>query len=260
MKRTLKKIVLKFFDPLARRLGYRNESLLITNLVVHEPLSKNALLFEFFSILNDINFVAQHIVDVGSNHGHWTREILKHFPNAAYTLVEPQYWLKESVQDLLISNHNIRFFGMGAGKQPGNLLFTVSDSDDCSTFRYNAEEAKEKGFKQITVPVITLNDLIASKNLGIPDIIKIDAEGLDLDVLEGASHFFGKTEIFIVEAAVVCTLINNSFSAVNNYMEERGYRLFDITDLNRHKNPSVLWLVELVFVRRDGRVDNYEHK
>jgi hypothetical protein len=31
---------------------------------------------------------------------------------------------------------------------------------------------------------------------------KIDAEGLDLEVLKGASNYFGKTEIFMVEAGV----------------------------------------------------------
>jgi hypothetical protein len=32
---------------------------------------------------------------------------------------------------------------------------------------------------------------------------KIDAEGLDLEVLKGASNYFGKTEIFMVEAGVL---------------------------------------------------------
>jgi len=35
------------------------------------------------------------------------------------------------------------------------------------------------------------------------DIIKIDTEGLDLNVLKGGNKYFGKTEIFMVGAGVV---------------------------------------------------------
>ena len=38
-------------------------------------------------------------------------------------------------------------------------------------------------------------------------------------------------------------------------MDENNYRLFEITDLNRPFQPKVLWLVELVFVLKDGYID-----
>ena len=36
------------------------------------------------------NFKPKHIVDVGANRGYWTKEVMKIFPNAYYTLFEPQ--------------------------------------------------------------------------------------------------------------------------------------------------------------------------
>ncbi|MBK8614363.1 MAG: FkbM family methyltransferase [Flavobacteriales bacterium] len=60
------------------------------------------------------------------------------------------------------------------------------------------------------IPVVTLNGLVATNDLPCPDIIKIDAEGLDLEVLEGASDFFGRTEVFMVEAAIVNKAFKNS--------------------------------------------------
>lgn len=38
-------------------------------------------------------------------------------------------------------------------------------------------------------------------------------------------------------------------------MNEKGYKLFDISDLNRPFDNKVLWLVELLFVLKDGRFD-----
>ncbi|KRB57308.1 FkbM family methyltransferase [Flavobacterium sp. Root186] len=217
---------------------------------------KSSLLSNFYNNLKKINFQPKHIVDIGANHGTWTRDALKYFPDAYYTLVEPQNWLKESFQDILDSNSKIRFYPFGAGKEKGSFLFTIVDRDDSCSFRYTKEEAETAGLQQIEIPVITLNELLIEGNFPIPDIIKIDAEGLDIEVLQGASDYFGKTEIFMVEAGVVNKSFDNSFLKLINFMDENGYRLFEITDLNRPFDLKVLWLVELVFVKKNGFVDS----
>ena len=58
---------------------------------------KNYLLDNFYNNLKLFDFQPKHIVDIGANHGTWTREALIHFPNSHYTLIEPQYWLKSSL-------------------------------------------------------------------------------------------------------------------------------------------------------------------
>lgn len=138
----------------------------------------------------------------------------------------------------------------------GSFLFTIVDRDDSCSFRYTKEEALEAGFKQLEIPVVTLNELLFESKISVPDIIKIDAEGLDIEVLKGASDFFGKTEIFMVEAGVVNKLFHNSFLELINFMNNKGYRLFEITDLNRPFDLKVLWLVELVFVKKGGFIDS----
>ncbi len=253
MKSFLKKILQKAFDPIAFRLGYKKE--VFKDTVNTKGFHKEALLTIFFNNLKATGFNPKHIVDVGANHGTWTREALVAFPMAQYTLVEPQFWMKDSISDLLETNSNISFNAVGAGKLSGTSKFTIVDRDDSCSFSYSEKEAKEKGYKQIEVPVITLNQLIKDQHLPVPDIIKIDAEGLDIEVLEGANDFFGKTEVFMVEAGVANTLISNSFLALINLMDKNGYRLFEITDMNRPFVPEVLWLVELVFVKKGGVID-----
>ena len=108
-------------------------------------------------------------------------------------MVEPQKWLQASFQDLLDSNKKISYHAVGAGKENGSFKFTIVDRDDSCSFKYTEEEAKEKGFKQVEIPVVTLNNLIKESENPVPDIVKIDAEGLDLEVLAGASDLFGKT-------------------------------------------------------------------
>jgi FkbM family methyltransferase len=255
MKRIIKKTVIKLFNPFAIRLGYVRKN--ITKKRSVNTNSKNGLLFNFYTILKEMDFTPKHIVDVGANHGTWTREALKYFPDAEFTLFEPQYWLEESIKDITNINNKVKFHAFGVGKEKGTFKFTIHNRDDSCSFDYTEKQALQLGLKQIDLPIVTLNDFFTENKLSVPDIIKIDAEGLDLEVLEGASDFFGKTEIFLVEAAVVNKTMDNTVLNVINYMDNHGYKLFDITDLNRPFSPKVLWLVELVFVKKGGVIDSY---
>ncbi|AWG21446.1 FkbM family methyltransferase [Flavobacterium faecale] len=256
MKTLLKRVLLQLVNPVALKLGYVRVNK--KHGLNFDDFNKNNLLNIFFSNLKKMGFEPKHIVDIGANHGTWTREVLTHFPEAYYTLLEPQSWLKKSFNDLLESNSKIQFYPVGAGAEKGSFQFTIVDRDDSCSFRYTPDEAKEAGFEQIEIPVVTLDGLLQESKLPIPDIIKIDAEGLDIEVLKGASNYFGKTEIFMVEAGVFMTEFDNSILKMINFMEEKDYRLFEITDMNRPFKPQVLWLVELVFIKKNGIIDSYK--
>jgi FkbM family methyltransferase len=252
LKKITKKGLIKLIHPIATKMGYSKN-----NTIQNNKFDKNNLLSILFNNLKTIGFTPKHIMDIGANHGTWTREVLTHFPDAYYTLLEPQHWLKKSFQDILNANAKVQFYPVGAGEREGSFQFTILDRDDSCSFRYTPEEAKAAGFEQIEIPVVTLNGFLAESKLPIPDIIKIDAEGLDIEVLKGASNFFGKTEIFMVEVAVFNKSFDNSFLKMINFMNEKGYRLFEITDINRPFQLQVLWLAELVFVKKNGIIDSY---
>ena len=97
MKKIIKKIAIKLFNPIAKRLGYVRG---VQTVNLKNAFEKNTLLEVFFDNIKSMGFVPKHIIDVGANHGTWTRETLKYFPEAYYTLIEPQEWLKPSLQDI----------------------------------------------------------------------------------------------------------------------------------------------------------------
>ena len=83
-------------------------------------------------------------------------------------------------------------------------------------------------------------------------MVKIDAEGFDLKVLTGATDLLGKTEIFFVEVTICSTGYENTIARVIHRMDEAGYKVVDITDVNRSLKYGVLWLCELAFLRNDS--------
>tara|TARA_R110001583_G_scaffold71749_3_gene201745 strand:- start:2996 stop:3772 length:777 start_codon:yes stop_codon:yes gene_type:complete len=256
MKKLIKKILIKLLTPILTRIGYVKS----VNEEKANKFHKNELLENFFTNILIMGFTPKHIIDVGANHGTWTRETLKYFPDAYYTLIEPQKQLQASFQDILDANKNIAFHPVGAGSKSGSFKFTIVDRDDSCSFRYSEKEAQELGFEQIEIPIVTINELVASTTkIPFPDIVKIDAEGLDIEVLKGADSLFGKTEIFMVEVGIANKKFDNSFLKMINYMDSNNYTLFELTDLNRPFTPQVLWLAELVFIKKNGIIDSFNY-
>ncbi len=201
-----------------------------------------------FATLKRFGFMPSHILDVGANHGNWTRTALRYFPSARYTLIEPQDHLKMHIQDLVKAGYNLEWVNVGASDQSGRLPFHISQRDDSSTFATSGEGA---AISTGVAEVVTLDDLLASRHLPIPELVKIDAEGFDLKVLQGARSLLGKTEVILVEASVCCPY-ENSVARVVDLMKGHGYRLLDITELNRSPKHGVLWLTELAFLRNSS--------
>jgi FkbM family methyltransferase len=227
----------------AMKLGYR-----ISRLEPGDETGHGATLRPFFAALKGHGFAPRRIFDVGANHGAWTRVAIAYFPDASYTLIEPQDHLKRDVQDLIDRGHRIRWINAGAGDKPGPMTFWVSPHDDSSSFVATPEDVRRWGMRQVTVGVRTLNDIVGESGEPPPDMLKIDAEGFDLKVLAGATDLLGKTDVILVEAAV-CSPCENTLLNVINRMAEAGYRAIDITDLNRSTKHGVLWLCEVAFLR-----------
>lgn len=255
MKRIIKKLISYFGLKIVKInndvLSSQKNDILNENNIIYS----NLLVSNVFNLLKSKGFYPSHIIDVGANHGNWTRDVLNVYPNSKFTLIEPQEWLSNSFDDLLIKE-NIIFLPIGVGKEKGEFMFTIVDRDDSCNFRISEKEAKDKNYKQIPIKVETINDIVKDSKFGIPDFLKIDAEGLDIEVLEGASDVLGHAEVILVEASVVCKAFKNDIRTVINYMDGKGYKLFEITDLNRPLTNKVLWLVELLFIKKGGNIDN----
>ena len=101
-----------------------------------------------FATLRKFGFSPRHILDVGANHGHWTRGALAYFPDAQCTLLEPQAHLKVHVQDLISAGYDIRWINAGASDRSGSLPFHIARRDDSSTFA-------ERGQADVQLPRAT---------------------------------------------------------------------------------------------------------
>jgi hypothetical protein len=96
--------VLNFFGYTLIKSNYLQKILIeerrnIQNNDLHNFLNNN-----FFTLIKATGIDPSHIIDVGANHGEWTRMALKYFPDADYSMIEPQSDLNQYYKDILNSS------------------------------------------------------------------------------------------------------------------------------------------------------------
>jgi FkbM family methyltransferase len=217
----------------------------------YHVLSKNSIAGDMILSLKGIRdrgLKVNSILDVGANTGEWSAMAAGIFPQAEFYLIEPQIEMKAPIESFLANQKGNWILG-GAGATSGELLLTVWDDHAGSSFLVPSGGDKE----QRKVPVYTLDELIASGEIKVPTLCKLDVQGFELEVLKGASSIFGKTEVFILEVGLFKFLPNQPvIEDVITFMKERGYVIYDFPGFSNRPLDGALGQIDICFAKEDG--------
>jgi FkbM family methyltransferase len=215
-------------------------------------------LIDYLRQLREFGFEPRTIYDIGANRGLWAAKALRVFPRADYVLFEPQRKLGEELGRLMEGRANVKWRQCAVSDAVGTAEFLEHNWDVCSHLSFEAEAAAEAGMTRVKVETTTVDEEMRRSGRG-PELLKIDAEGHDLKVIDGAREALRRAEVVMVEGSVNCGGMDNTVQAVINRMAEEGFGLTGIVDLNEFHFPGrqwhgLLWLVDLAFCRKDGEL------
>ena len=100
-----------------------------------------------------------------------------------------------------------------------------------NTLEKNVDDQGVEYVGQESVPLVTLDDLLAAAPPVRVDFVSIDVEGTELDVLKGFDLQRWQPELLLIEDKV-----NNLHK--HRYLRRRGYRLLRRTDVNSWYVPQ----------------------
>ena len=170
------------------------------------------------------------IYDIGANVGDWTRDMQKFFPNAHYELFEANIDNKNHLKNynyhiVLLGDreaNNIPFYKIIKGFNTGNSIYLEV-----------SKAFKDDNYKTDILEMITLNKYIPEKNLPIPDLVKLDVQGAELDILKGMSNYIQNVKHFIIEASL--HRWNKDAPMIENiikYMYDNNFYFVDVLELH----------------------------
>lgn len=185
------------------------------------------------------------VIDVGAAVG--TPDVYKVFPDARHVMIEPLVENEPFLDIVCKSLPRAEYLIAAIGRTCGTTLLRCRDdltySQVCSDHSDHID-----GFTLREVRTLTLDALCAERQLQGPYLIKIDVDGSELDVIEGAEGTLATVELAVIEAS----FFSSNVSRIVETMQSRGFALYDIVDFLYRPIDQALWQVDLVFVKESS--------
>lgn len=194
------------------------------------------------------NFDPLVIIDIGAYEGIWTLDVLEVFPSAKILMVEAQ-------------ESKIPFLERVKGKCK-NVDYSISllSSEDGKTKTFIENETashvaanEEPGNTSIQMQTQSLDTLLDSKKFPLPDFLKLDVQGHEMEVLKGAERSLDNCTVCLLEISLL-NLGDDTplLSDMIAFMDKKGFQAYDISQFIRRPFDKALYQVDMFFVKKSS--------
>jgi FkbM family methyltransferase len=185
----------------------------------------NTSTIEAYNCYNAIKDLSEPVVfDIGANIGTFTTWMAKAFPKGKIHSFEPQRAVFQMLSgNAAINNlYNVYTYNMGLGKENTMVEFeepNYFEKNDFGTFSLVQDIITEKTNNKIAVQINTLDWFVECYKIPKVHLLKVDVEGMDLDVLIGGSMTIKKhlPIIFIEHCDNRKTILDDIKEFLNQY-------------------------------------------
>jgi FkbM family methyltransferase len=199
--------------------------------------------------LRRLGYVPDTIIDVGAADG--TPELPEVFPEAYFIWLEP---LREFVPALeaMAARHKGEVHNAAAGPKEGSIVLHAHPFQYGSSVLPEVDGAVADGEPR-DVPLVTLDGLVKGRDVGSV-LLKVDVQGYELDVLNGAKELLPRCEAVILEVSFFRFHSNEpDVFEVISYMKERGFVMYDLFEGHNRPIDNALAQRDILFVQENGR-------
>ena len=190
------------------------------------------------------------VVDVGVGYG--THELWEAFPGVPLLLIEPLPDRFGTTVEDAVRRHGADHVAAAAGAEPGTTTITMHRAPEMSS-TLGAWTGDREGEAR-EVPVVRVDDAVRERGLPPPHVLKVDVEGAELAVLDGAPEVLRDAELVLLEVRFFEFLPGAAqLHDVIPYMKERGFVAYDLYGGSIRLGDGALGLLNMAFAKEEGR-------
>lgn len=174
------------------------------------------------------------IIDVGVLDG--TPALYQAFPDARLILVEALPMYEEACRRLLADRSGGELHMCAVGAVDGSTRIRYYPDRPATSSLLETATESDLALVEIDVPLRRLDGLLAGRGLEGDILLKIDVEGMELEVLRGAEELLPQVKYIIAETSVRRRHKNSyRFADLVGFLARHGFDLYDALRLTRTK-------------------------
>jgi FkbM family methyltransferase len=203
---------------------------------------------KFYSNLLFILGPEFHFFDIGANNGDFTNDILSYFPDSKGFLFEPTHEVFDSLKNRFQDNPNISIYNIALGNKKTKKDFYICGSSQRNSFLIPL--SSDSKFKQINIEIDLIDNLINNNNdINKIDFIKIDTQGYDLKVLQGAINTIIKFKPVVLTEFIFSPLYKDqgSYYEIFSFFKEIDYKLVGLYNVH-YNNFDLISYCDMLFI------------
>ena len=170
---------------------------------------------------------------------------LRLFPNARVLMIEPQERSREVLQKMVSADARLQFSPVLVGQAVRSAVPFYEDDTASSIFPESEKWARATA----SIPMTTIDEVTVGTDFATAQFLKLDVQGAELWVLEGATRTLRSTEVVLMEVNLLEIYYGVPlFHQAVAFMADRGFRVYDICSFIRRPLDNALWQADVIFV------------
>jgi FkbM family methyltransferase len=189
-----------------------------------------------------------HIIDVGANEGQFAFMARYAWPNARIDCFEPDPEAFSQLKENHGTDHLITFYNTALGSESKELLLNLGEtSAQNSLLREHGKNSKGT----IIVPVKILDEFYRTIPMESV-LLKVDVQGYELNVLQGAKHLLSSVCFVLLEISLANLFEEGvEIDVIWNFMKKNGYKYYSVIDQYRDPDSQRVLQMDILFERKD---------
>lgn len=191
-----------------------------------------------------LGFSPKTIVDIGAFEGNWSKLARKIWPESSLYMVEPNQEKKKHLL-MIAENLNAQLICELLGAENGQqVTFHLMESGSSIM-----EERSDVPRTTETRHLCTLDSIL--HDLAAPGLLKIDAQGYELEIIKGASKILTAFEAVLLEVSII--EINKGAPLLHDvipFMDARGFVAYDILEIHRRPLDKAMNQIDIIFINK----------